>query len=123
MKNNKKLPNILRNLLMYAKIAEIITDENRILLMRTEYFLFVHHTTSFLAKLSTWCFEHSGYISCSLLLNLSDTDESWQERNMCLWIYTLCIHSLTLENIDENRLFFVCSPHHNHFGRARRLVL
>ena len=24
-------------------------------LMRTEYFLFVHHTTSILAKLSTWC--------------------------------------------------------------------
>ena len=28
--------------------------------MRTEYFLFVHHTTSILVKLSTWCFEHSG---------------------------------------------------------------
>ena len=37
-------------------------------LMRTKYFLFVHHTTSILAKLSTWCFEHSGDISCSLLV-------------------------------------------------------
>ena len=39
--------------------------------MRAEYFLFAHHTTSILAKLSTWCFEHSGYISCSLSLSLS----------------------------------------------------
>ena len=27
--------------------------------MRTEYFLFVHDATSILAKLNTWCFEHS----------------------------------------------------------------
>ena len=53
-------------------------------LMRTEYFLFVHHTTSILAKLSTWCFEHSGDISCSLLVDPSHTDESWEERNTCL---------------------------------------
>ena len=46
--------------------------------MRTEYFLFVHHATSILAKLTTWCFEHSGDISsCSLLVNPSHTDESW----------------------------------------------
>ena len=57
--------------------------------MRTEYFFFVHHTTSILAKLITWCFEHSGCISCSLLLNPSHTDESWEERNTSLWIYTL----------------------------------
>ena len=48
--------------------------------MRTEYFLFVHHTTSILAKLSTWCFEHSGDISFSLLVNPSHTDESWEGR-------------------------------------------
>ena len=35
-------------------------------LMRAEYFLVVHHTISILGKLSTWCFEHSGDISCSL---------------------------------------------------------
>ena len=40
--------------------------------MRTEYFLFVHHATSILAKLNTWCFEHCGDISsCSLLVNPS----------------------------------------------------
>ena len=49
-------------------------------LMRTEYFLFVHHTTSILAKVSTWCFEHSGEISFSLLVNPSHTDESWEGR-------------------------------------------
>ena len=40
-------------------------------LMRTEYFLFVQHTTTILAKLSTWCAEHSDDISCSLLVNPS----------------------------------------------------
>ena len=58
-------------------------------LMRTEYFWFVHHNTSILAKLSTWCFEHSRYISCSLLVNPSSTDPSWEGQNMCLWIYAL----------------------------------
>ena len=62
-------------------------------LMRTEYFLFLHHTTSILAKLSTWCFEHSGDISCSLLVNLSHTGESWEGRNMCLWIYIYIIYT------------------------------
>ena len=55
--------------------------------MRTEYLLFVHHTTSILAKLSTQCFEHSGDISRFLLVNPSHTDEPWEERNTCLWIY------------------------------------
>ena len=55
-------------------------------LMRTEYFLFVHCTTSIWAKLRTWCFEHSGDIS-SLLVNPSHTDEPWEGRNTCLRIY------------------------------------
>ena len=55
--------------------------------MRTEYFFFVHHTTIILEKLSTWCFEHSGNISCSLLINPSHTDEPCERRNTCLWIY------------------------------------
>ena len=55
-------------------------DENRM-------FLFIHHTTNILAKLSTWCFEHSGDISYSLLVNPSHTNESWEGRNTCLWIY------------------------------------
>ena len=63
-------------------------------LMRTEYFLFVHHTGSILAKLSTWCFEQSGDISCSLLVNPSHTDESWEGRNTCLWIY-ICTDEAT----------------------------
>ena len=57
--------------------------------MRTEYFLFVHSTTSILAKLSTWCFEHSGEIGCPLLVNRRHTDEFWEGRNTCLWIYAL----------------------------------
>ena len=63
------------------------TDENRI-------FLFVHHTTSILAKLSTWCFEHSSDISCSLLVNQSHTDESWEGRNTCMWIYYIYTYIL-----------------------------
>ena len=51
-----------------------------------ENILFVHPTTSILAKLSTWCLEHSGDISCSLLVNPSHTHESWEGRNTCLWI-------------------------------------
>ena len=93
-------------------------------LMRTEYFSFVHHTTSILEKLSTWCFEHSGDISCSLLVNPSHTDESWEVWNTCLWICTFWMYSLsTLENTDENIIFFVCSSHHKHFGKAQHLVL
>ena len=37
--------------------------------------------------MSTWCFEHSGDISCSLLVNLSHTDESWEGRNTCIYKY------------------------------------
>ena len=38
--------------------------------------------------------------------------------------YTLSIYSLsTLENTDENRILFVRSPHHKHFGKAQDLVL
>ena len=33
--------------------------------------------------------EHSGDISCSLLVNLSHTAESWAGRNKCLWIYII----------------------------------
>ena len=69
-------------------------------------------------------FEHSGDISCSLLINPSHTEESWEGRNMCLWIYTLWIYSLsTLENPGENRIFFVSSPHYKHFSKAQHLVL
>ena len=56
-------------------------------LMRKEYFLFVYHTTSILAKLSTWCFEQSGDISRSPIVDPSHTDEFWEGWNTCLWIY------------------------------------
>ena len=54
--------------------------------MKTEYFLLVHHTTSILAKLSTWCFEHLDDISCSLLVNPSHTDEFLEGRNTSIYI-------------------------------------
>ena len=70
--------------------------------------LFVHHTTSILATLSTRCFEHSADSSCSLLVNPSHTDESWEGRNTCMWIYTLWTYSLsTLENTDENKILLI----------------
>ena len=66
--------------------------------------------------------EHSDDISCSLLVNPSHTDESWEGWNTFLWIYTLWIYSLsTLENTDENRIFFVRSAHRNHIGKAQHL--
>ena len=43
-------------------------------MIRTKYFSFVQR--KHLAKLSTWCLEHSGDISRSLLVNPSTTDES-----------------------------------------------
>ena len=55
-----------------------ITDENKT--------FFCSFTTSILVKSSTWCFEHSDDISCSLLVNTSHTDESWTGRNTCMWI-------------------------------------
>ena len=36
-----------------------------------------------------------------------------------LWIYW----SSTLENTDENEIFFVCLPHHKHFSKAQHQVL
>ena len=57
--------------------------------MRTEYFLFVHHARNILATLSTSWFEHTGDINCSLRISSSDTDESWEGRITCLWIYIL----------------------------------
>ena len=58
-----------------------------ITLMRTEYFLFVYHNISFLVNLSIWCFEHSGDITCCLLVKRSHTEECWDGRSTCLRIY------------------------------------
>ena len=73
------------------------TDKNK---------LFRLFTTSILAKLSKYCFEHSDNNNCSLLVNPSHTDESWAGRITCLTIYVLWNYSLsTLENTNENKLF------------------
>ena len=87
--------------------------------------IFCLFTTSISAKLSTWCFEHSGDIICSLLVDPSHTDESWEGRNTCLWIYIcICIyilysedsvsitlhstqHNIINDNTKENNSFFL----------------
>ena len=85
--------------------------------------IFCSYTTSILAKLSTWCFEHSGNINCSLLINLSHTDESWARWNMCMWICMLWIYSLSiLENTDENKIFFVRSSQAFWLSSAPRVL-
>ena len=66
--------------------------------MRTEYFLFVHSTTSILAKLSTWCFEQSGDRSRLVLVKPSHSDEFFEGRSTCLWKYAL---SLFIEHTGE----------------------
>ena len=32
----------------------------------------------YIENLSTWCFDHSGDYSCSLIVNPSHTDKSWE---------------------------------------------
>ena len=67
--------------------------------MKREYFLFLHHTRGILAKLNTLCFEHSAEISCSLLVNLSHTEDSWEGRSTCLGIFSL---NLFIEHFPEH---------------------
>ena len=75
------------------------TDENRI--------FFVYHITSSLAKLSTWCFEHSGDISCSLIVNPSHTD--WvleRTKHVFVDIYSLNLFTeLSVEHWWEQNIF------------------
>ena len=68
-------------------------------LTRTECFLFVRHTTSILARLSTWCFEQLGDINFSLRISSSHTHESWEGGNTCLCIYAL---NLFIEHSGEH---------------------
>ena len=55
--------------------------------IRTEYFLFVHHATSILAKFINWCFEHFGDISCSLLVNPSHWWVLGRTKHVSAYIY------------------------------------
>ena len=74
------------------------TDENKI--------FFCSFTKSIWAKFSTWCFEHSGEITCSLIVNPNCTDESWVGRSKCMWIYTYIYTSKTFcpEDITNQRM-------------------
>ena len=61
---------------------------------RYHHFTLVYHkwhhmmyASWYMMYASTWCFEHSDDISCSLLVNLSHTDECWEGRNTYPWIY------------------------------------
>ena len=72
---------------------------------------FVHSPQAFWLSSVTGVLSTLGDISCSLIVNLSHTDESWAGQNTCIRICTLWIYSLStlLGNIDENKIF-VCSP-------------
>ena len=65
-------------------------------------------SSKYIYKLSTWCFEHSSDISCSLLVNPSHTDESWAGRNTCMWIYMYMYIYIYINKIEldfENGVF------------------
>ena len=92
--------------------------------MRREHFLFVHHTTSILAKLSTWRFEHSGDTNCSLLVNPSHTDESWEGRNTGLWIIrSEFIHLALWRTLMRTEHFLFVHHATSIFGRAQHPAL
>ena len=53
--------------------------------------LTLYHSKVYIYYVSYSCLEHSGDISCSLLVNPGHTDEFWEGRNTCLWIYIIYI--------------------------------
>ena len=65
-------------------------------LMRAKYFLFVHHTASISAKLSTWCFvEHPGDIRSVVLYSLTRAtlmSSEKDETRVCGYIYKIYIY-------------------------------
>ena len=84
------IPNLTRFFLFLRLlwfIAEILSSKKLNLNVCIYIYIYIHHTTNILAKLSTRCFEHSGDISCSLLVYPSHTDE-YIGRNTCMCIYT-----------------------------------
>ena len=82
--------------------------------MRTEYFLFVHHTISILAKLSTWCFEHFADISCFLLVSPNHTDEFWEGQSTCLCLWTLHLQK-RMERYAERPTCILLKDHKENF--------
>ena len=89
--------------------------------MRTEWFLFVHNTTSILANLSTLSTLVASIVLYSLTWAwlMSPGKDKTRVCRYTLWVYSLS----TLENNDENRTRFVRSPHHKDFGKAQHLLL
>ena len=77
---------------IYAQYArsEFIHWALRRTLMRTN-FMFVCSPQA-IWQSSAPCLEHSGDNNCSLLVDPSCTDESWEGRNTCLWIYLMYIY-------------------------------
>ena len=51
------------------------------------HYIICHITLSRDGYIRSLFIEHSGDISCSLLVNQSHTDESWEGRKTCMWIY------------------------------------
>ena len=78
-------------------------------------------TTSALAKLSTCCFEHSGDISFSWLVNPSHTDESWEdETRVCGYIRSEFIHWALWRRLM--RTIYFLFVHYKRFDKAQHLV-
>ena len=70
-------------------------------------YIYINKAIANLAKLSTWCFEHSGDIGCSLLVDPSHIDESWEEQNTCLWIYIyIYIYIYKFNQLDNKHANF-----------------
>ena len=86
-------------------------------LMRTEYF-FVrspHHKHFGKAQhLVLWVSSISSIINCSLLVNPSHTDESWEGRNMCLWIYIYNIYNIYIYIYIHLSYLFAVHPSGKH---------
>ena len=57
------------------------------------------------------------FVQCQILFQLLRL--SVATFDLINYIYSLS----TLEKTDENRMFFVRSPHHKHLGKAQHLVL
>ena len=63
-------------------------------------------------------FEQSSDISYSLLINPSHTDESWEGRNTCLWIY-IYIYIYIYINVTTTTLYaFITKVSYNFINES-----